>query len=306
MAPVPTAYEDVRVTDGPYQRIRGRTAPGVVHPVRRMIEDVDTNRDHVPSRGLLRKPYPDNLPVVDTCVACNNGFSADEEYMYLFLHCVLTGSTDPEQHPDAKIARALQRHKKLRARIERSKTEYRTIGDETRCVWQPEKERVERVVVKNSRGHAFYEYGEPMLSEPEHVCTLPLVTMTAAEREGFENAGTSGELAFSPEVGSRMMTRVLTGQDMCDGWVIVQEGVYRFRVQQRCGILVRSVLFEYLATEVHWSDHCAGRKRTAGRANWQHARGIGPTALAGSGLSGYAISPDRFWYRMPRATFPLR
>ena len=110
-------------------------------------------------------------------------------------------------------------------------------------------------MVKNARGHVFYEYGEPMLTEPEHVWTLPLVVMTAAEREEFENAGTAGELAGWPEVGSRMMTRVLTGQDMRDGWVIVQDGVYRFRVEQ-CGVmLVRSVLFEYLATEVYWSDH---------------------------------------------------
>ena len=71
------------------------------------VGDVDTNKDHVPSKVLLRKPYPENLPVVDTCVACNNGFSVDEEYLHLFLSCVLTGSTDPGQHPDAKIARAL-------------------------------------------------------------------------------------------------------------------------------------------------------------------------------------------------------
>ena len=57
------------------------------------IEEVDTNRDHVPSKVFLRKPYPENLPVVVTCVACNNGFSPDEEYLHLLLHCVLTGST---------------------------------------------------------------------------------------------------------------------------------------------------------------------------------------------------------------------
>ena len=219
------------------------------------LGDVATNRDHVPSKALLRKPYPENLPVVDTCVACNNGFSPDEEYLRLFLHCVLIGSTDSEQHSDAKIARALQRHKKLRARIERSKTEYRTIGGETRCVWKPEEERVERIVVKNARGHVFYEYGEPMLGEPTRVWTLPLTAMSASEREEFEYDGVVEELAGSPEVGSRMMTRALTGQDMRDGWVIVQDGVYRFRVQQRCGIVVRSVLSEYFATEVHWSDY---------------------------------------------------
>ena len=48
------------------------------------LGDVATNRDHVPSKALLRKPYPENLPVVDTCVACNKGFSPDEEYLRLF------------------------------------------------------------------------------------------------------------------------------------------------------------------------------------------------------------------------------
>ena len=108
-------------------------------------------------------------------------------------------------------------------RIEGSKTEYQTISGETGGVWKPETERIERVIVKNARGHAFYEYGEPMLIEPEHVLTLPLASMTAAERKEFDTAGRAGELASWPEVGSRMMTRVFTGQDMRDGWVIVQD-----------------------------------------------------------------------------------
>jgi len=123
---------------------------------------------------------------------------------------VLVGSTDPERHKDETVARALARHEKLRARIERSKTDYRTIGGGTRCVWEPEAQRVNRVVVKNARGHALYEYGEPMLTEPERVWTSPLASMTVAEREEFESA--AGQLASWPEVGSRMMTRILTGQ----------------------------------------------------------------------------------------------
>ena len=219
------------------------------------LGDVDITRDHVPSKVLLRKPYPENLPVVGICGGCNSGFSADEEYLHLFLHCVLRGSTDPEQHSDPKIARALRRHGRLRAMIERSKTECRTVGGQTLRVWEPETERVERVVIKNARGHVFYEYGEPMLNEPEHVSTLPLAAMMASDREEFEGVGTAGDLAGWPELGSRMMARALTGQDMRDGWVVVQDGIYRFRVQQCEVMLVRSVLFEYLATEVRWGDY---------------------------------------------------
>ncbi len=50
-----------------------------------------------------------------------------------------------------------------------------------------------------------------------------------------------------------MMTRVITGQDLDGPWVTVQEGTYRYSVAQRGGLVVRSVLYEYLTTEVQWS-----------------------------------------------------
>jgi hypothetical protein len=88
-----------------------------------------------------------------------------------------------------------------------------------------------------------------MLSEPDSVWFMPLEALTAEERQEFENAGFG---AVWPEVVSRMLTRSVTGQDLSDGWVVVQEGVYRYAVMQVDGLLVRSVLSEYLAAEVHW------------------------------------------------------
>jgi hypothetical protein len=49
-----------------------------------------------------------------------------------------------------------------------------------------------------------------------------------------------------------MMTRALTGQDMDGDRVIVQDGVYRYSVVDDGGIQVRTVPFDYLATEVRW------------------------------------------------------
>jgi hypothetical protein len=57
-----------------------------------------------------------------------------------------------------------------------------------------------------------------------------------------------------PEVGSRMMTRFATGEDLVDGWVEVQTGLYRYGVFQADGLVVRSVIANYLATEVRWVD----------------------------------------------------
>jgi hypothetical protein len=47
---------------------------------------------------------------------------------------------------------------------------------------------------------------------------------------------------------------VVTGQDLAGSWVTVQDGIYRYAVAQHGVVLVKSVLFEYLATEVFWGD----------------------------------------------------
>ncbi len=214
------------------------------------IVELETNRDHVPSKSLLRKPYPTNLPVVQVCKACNEGFALDEEYLIGFLGCVLAGSTDANRQDNPKVERILRENAKLRARIGRARTEHKTLGGETRSFWKPETERVNRVIVKNARGHAFFEYGEPMFTEPEHVWSAPLEALALEQRAEFENID-MGE--GWPEVGSRMMTRVITGQDLSGDWVVVQNEIYRYSVAQHGTMLVRSVLFEYLATEVYWS-----------------------------------------------------
>jgi hypothetical protein len=214
------------------------------------IGDVESNRDHVPSRSLLRKPYPENLPTVPVCRSCNEGFSSDEEYLVAFLGCVLTGSTNPDRQDNPTVERILRRSPSLRRRIEGVRSESRTLFDEeTSVVWTPERERVERVILKNARGHAYFEYGEPMLEAPAHVWFAPLPVMRPEERSQFEHV-LGGSLW--PEVGSRMMTRVLTGQDLLDGWVIAQDDVYRYAVLQEGRLMVRSVIEEYLATEVLW------------------------------------------------------
>jgi hypothetical protein len=200
------------------------------------IGSVTANVDHVPSRCLLQKPYPPHLPKVQVCAACNEGFSLDEEYLIAFLGAVLAGSADPARQANPIAARILQRSSKLRARIESARTEYRTLGGEARQVWRPEPDRVRRVVVKNARGHVYFEQGEPMLTEPARVSFVPLESMPASERADFEHIGAG---AFWPEVGSRMMTRIATGQDLRDGWVVVQDGFYRYSVAQNEGMLVR-------------------------------------------------------------------
>jgi hypothetical protein len=100
----------------------------------RSLAGLETNEDRVPSKSLLTKPRPHHLPVVTICRKCNTGFSLDEQYTVTFLSSVLAGSTDPEKQPNASAARALAESPSLRARIERSRTEYVTLGGETRIL----------------------------------------------------------------------------------------------------------------------------------------------------------------------------
>lgn len=220
-----------------------------IHCARCLASVEKITRDHVPTKTLLHFPYPGNLPIVKICHQCNQGFAKDEQYLVAFLSSVLAGSTEPDAQSNPNAQRILQHNHMLRASIERSKIEYETIGGERRVVWKPDNARIRPVVVKNARGHAFFEYGEPMLREPASVSIIPFAAMSAAEIEAFEDVPS---MEVWPEVGSRMMTRVMTGEDLDGSWIIVQDGVYRFSVTQAGGIVVRSVMSEYLATEVCW------------------------------------------------------
>jgi hypothetical protein len=219
-----------------------------------LLDKSNRSRDHVPSKCLLLPPYPDNLPVVQICGNCNNSYSQDEEYLVAFLGAVLAGSSDPSCQVISTAKRILERNDLLRQRIEESKTEIMSPEERLQYTWKPETQRVSSVIMKNARGHAFFEYGEPILDEPDEVWSLPLVSMTQEQRMDFEMVSGHGELAAWPEVGSRMMTRVLTRQDLAGSWIVVQDGVYRYAVEQQGQMRVRSVLFEYLATEVSWTQ----------------------------------------------------
>jgi hypothetical protein len=246
------------------------------------LSQLETNKDHVPSRGLLLSPHPANPPLVRVCTACNTSFSLDEEYVVAFLSSILAGSTDPVRQSSPKAARILTRSPKLRTKIERSKVEQLAFVGDSDLHWRPEHDRIQNVVLKNARGHAFFECGEPMLEPPQYIMVVPIEQLSAAERSAFESIDFGG---IAPEVGSRMLTRMFTAQDMAGGWVMVQDDVYRYAVTVVGGLVVRSVLYEYLATEVSWVNgyfaDFNGRRIPTSRLKSSYWRAIGrPSARA--------------------------
>ncbi len=211
----------------------------------------NSSRDHVPTRALLDRPHPDNLPTIDVCRECNNSFSKDENYRVALIACVITGSVELNRREFSVASGILARSVELAARIERASRVQLTLWGDAEVQWSAELDRVESVVVKNARGHAFHELGLPLQFQPSHVVMSSLLLLSGNQRSQFERWPDD---APWPEVGSRMMQRLVMG-DLNRGWVTVQEGVYRYMVVQLFGgTVVRSVIREYMATEVLWSD----------------------------------------------------
>lgn len=215
------------------------------------IANVPANRDHVPTKSILLRPLPQNLPFVTICKKCNSSFSIDEEYFVLFISSILSGSTTPDKQVLENVGRAFTRNPSLRTRLESSKI---LTPDEDGIViphWLPEIERLERIVLKNARGHVFYELGEPMMDEPTHISITPVSFLSEEQILNFETVNLGHTY---PEVGSRMMTRLMTGADMENGWIVVQDGVYRYSINWSSEIIIRTFIYEFLLTEVIWGN----------------------------------------------------
>ena len=191
------------------------------------------------------------------CRECNSNYSRDEEYMSALLGAVLAGSTEPSKQNTVR-ANKLERQPALRERIEQSWTTMTSLFGETETMFIPEEDRVKRIVIKNARGHVLYELDRWLSKSPSNVNTLPLQCLTQEQRDNFE--GATEHVSVWPEIGTRMFMRLCFSTDpnypdVVGPWVVVQDNYYRFWLEDVGeGVLVRSVIHEYLATEVYWSE----------------------------------------------------
>jgi len=205
-------------------------------------------RDHCPSKVLLDEPYPANLPVVQACLACNQSFSLDEQYVACFVECVVCGSTNPKALHRKNIQRILSKTPGLAAEIQSTMT----IDEKGDKIWRPDMARVRNVVLKLARGHLHFELSVQERDEPEVLEVAPLSLMTPESREFFE-CPEPGPMAVWPELGSRAFLRALSsGGQIPDGWLDVQEGRYRYLVGQGHGNYAHIVIGEYLACRAAW------------------------------------------------------
>lgn len=201
-------------------------------------------RDHVPSRVLLDKPYPQDLPVVGACAKCNNGFSPHERAAACLVDCAAWGSiTAPQLRP--KVKQILFGDPQLSARVEMAlRAGASTLSED---------ESVIQIVAKLAKGHlAFMEY--PTSDPPSTVRVVVRPDLSAAALRRFDDLPAP---ELFPEIGTRAFMGVLLelsgSSPMGAGWSVVQEGRYRYAVLLGGGpTVVRFVLSEYLFCEVSW------------------------------------------------------
>jgi len=209
-------------------------------------EGTPSTIDHIPSKALLAKPFPQNLPSVPACAECNQGFSKDEQYFACFLDCVLHGATDS---PDLEEAtrKTFQRSPALAERIARGSY----VNQKGELIWIPEMERVQNVLLKLARGHVLYDLSYHELDTPRNLFCMPLMAMSDDQRWSFENAGGGERTTWPGEMGSRAFLRAVgaPGYETNVGpWVMVQPERYRYAIENGW---VQMVIAEYLVCCLH-------------------------------------------------------
>jgi len=217
---------------------------------------VGESRDHCPSKVLLDEPLPFEVRTVAACRFCNEGFSADEEYVACLVECVLCGSTEPEDLRRPKIQRILQERPELAGTIKQSSRK----DSAGKLVWIPDLERVRNVVLKLARGHLAYECAVLALEEPSYVNVAPLLSMSESDRRQFESVSegvvlsTGNILAPWPEIGTRAFLRAAGAlpTTYSNGWIVVQPQRYRYRASELGNVDI--VLSEYLACSLAWEE----------------------------------------------------
>ncbi|WP_461643625.1 hypothetical protein [Labilibaculum euxinus] len=204
------------------------------------------NRDHVPSKIFLDKPFPDNLPVVASCIDCNSGYSMDEEYFACVIECASCGTFDIDELVREPIKKTLRRNQKLHTRIKLAFEANGGVNIET--------ERFENVLLKCAFGHLKFENSETVFTKPDHIWHKPIHSLTEEEELIFFSIS---EMQKAPEVGSRAMQRLYLSEDgkPIESWINVQNGVYSYFVSISLGLkIVRIIIRNYLACEIAWTN----------------------------------------------------
>ena len=199
---------------------------------------IGTTRDHVPSKILLDKPYPENLMTVPCCKGCNHSFSADEEYVAALIEQSCNGCLDDDFIEREAVRKSLRHSESIRARL----SNLFQRNNNGMLYLNFEEDRLKNVMRKTALGLGRYECGKVFSVRK----ILPLLRDNIEERELelFEFGMVRHERY--PEVGSRLLAQVVEScNELNAQWKIVQPNRFRYMIRQRrAGVEVRLVFSE--------------------------------------------------------------
>ena len=183
----------------------------------------NSSRDHVPSRFLLKRPFPAELSTIRICVKCNASFAPDEEYFGAFLGFMISDGLDTRVADLEKRISSnwrLQDHFLESAHVGQSETSAQ--------IWvEPDETRLLRVFQKNAMGHRAIDKKGQRIPPPDANVMAPLASII----------GTPAEKCFASS----------------ENWQIVQKHTYLFQIiNAGHRICVRTVIRELLVGESVW------------------------------------------------------
>lgn len=201
-------------------------------------------RDHVPAKVFLDAPYPDNLIVVPSCEKCNNGKSMDEEYCACIFEMFECGFVDDDMFERPKIARIVKHRPAFRKMLKEAFKFAPKKG-----VWvEYDKARICNVSANTAKGIVRYEGGFNVSEMRPSTFFIERQSQEALAE--FESVWKLRHEMY-PEVGSRLLRRIVEKQEAVPKWKIVQPGRFRYAVcQHRTCFEVRLVFRELVGAVV--------------------------------------------------------
>lgn len=207
--------------------------------------DFPATRDHVPPKIFLDKPYPENLPVVGACLDCNTRASVNEEYVACLLEVASCGSVDPAALSRDKIARILRKKPSIATKLASF-----LEGSGELFISKEDKGRISAVLEKIASALWAFETGETASPGAAGVRFSSIPGLAPNALEEFMMLDQPGTL---PEVGSRMMSRVLITEDgkpLQPSWIELQSGRFSYGIELGYHGRVKMILGDYLVVEV--------------------------------------------------------
>ncbi len=206
-------------------------------------------REHIPSRVLLEKPYPENLATIPSCYHCNNSYSSDELYSSLLIEFLKA-----DFYP-----RTYKHSEETLRRIVRSAESQQAV--DTIKEYDPQKkyhlkdERLENVLVKLAICHATHDTSDcyegsqmqisqldysfrPTMSQDEiedmdSVEFLDGKSLPEVGSFGYEHIYVMNLPVINPATGEQVVIEGHDGQPLLNGlafidWNDVQQDRYRY------------------------------------------------------------------------------